>query len=517
MFAVDESTGWISVASGLRYGSFTFNVTAKDHGTPQRSDTVPIRIIIEVSAGPPRFLYVGFPQGFHASVLENQVNGSSVLNLTAVSKDIVTYSFYQTNVTDFTIHPISGEIATRKPLDYEDIKYYEFTVSAADRSERINLAHVRVSVVNINDNKPRILNKDKNNEISCRIRRDARSGSFLTQVHAQDLDNDRLHFSFDQNSESALFTIDMQGNINTVGSLRAIKDNVHLAVTVRDNGSPVLKDTVTINIAVVNYVSNLVSMSAELSENTQVGNIIPFTTQISSRYKSSQFILIYPSQPPFTIRGSRGELVLKTRLDYEKRQNYSLTVRVQDKWNKRNYVDVDVTVKVKDENDNRPEFVPPGVFNNCQNPVRFKIHENAKEGSLVYDFMAKDKDSGDNGKVDYEMGKCQECNDLFSLDASSGKFKTTGVQLTKPRYKVNIIAKDNGKPERSTQGCIIVDAGPWKPQFTKEEYHFEVDESAVFGQWVGVVEANGFGVDVTYELRNPSKNAAHINIFLTKS
>ena len=504
MFAVDKSTGRISVASGLTYGSFTFNITAEDHGTPRLSDTVSVRIVIEVSAGPPRFLYVGFPPGFHVYVLENQANGSKVLNVTAVSQDIVTYSLYQTNVIDFTIDPITGEITTSKPLDYEKIKYYEFTISATDRSERISLAHVRVSVVNINDNKPRILNKDKNNEISCRIHRDAGIGSFLTRVQAQDLDNDRLEFSFVQNSKSALFSVDMHGNINTIRSLVGIKDNIHLALIVRDNGSAVLEDTVTINIAVVSYGGNPVTMTAEVSEDTQIGKIIPFLNKVYPRYTNTQYILIYPSQPPFTIHGPLGDLVLKTKLDYEEQQNHALTMRVQDAWNTKNYVDIDITINVKDENDNRPQFVPSGVFNCSKNTARFKIHENAKQGSLVYEFKARDKDSGNNGKIKYQLGKCRHCNNLFSLDANNGKLMTSGVELRKPRYKLNIILKDKGKPRKSIRGCIIVDARPWKPQFTKQEYHFEVDESAGVGQRVGVVEAQGFGRDVTYELRNPS-------------
>ena len=513
MFSIDESTGWISVASELTHGSFIFNVIAEDHGIPRRRDTVPVKIIIEVSAGPPRFLYVGFPRGFYESVSENQISGTKVLKLTAVSQDIVTYALYQTNVTDFIIDPISGEITTTKPLDYENIKYYEFTVSATDRSERISVAHVMVSVENINDNKPRILNTNKNNEISCRIRQDAHVPSLLIKIQAQDLDNDRLSFTLTQNSKSKLFSIDAAGNINILGSLQGIKDNIYLAVTVRDNGSPVLEDTATVNVVIVNYGDSLNSMLAEVSEDAIVGKTIPVSPKITPRYKSTQYTLIYPLQSPFTLHSTLGNLSLKTRLDYEERQNYSLTVRLQETGNKNKYFDVDIRIEVKDENDNQPEFVPPGDFSNCTNPVGIKIHENAQRGSLVYQLKARDKDSGLNGEVYYSMGKCQvDCDDLFSLDLNTGELKTTGVSLTtgdsltRPQYKVNILVYDKGVPAQSTRDCIIVKAGPWKPQFTKQEYHFEVDESADISDVVGVVEAQGFGVAVTYELRSPSKN-----------
>lgn len=534
MFSIDESTGWVSVASQLTYGSFLFNITAMDHGTPRLSDTVTVKIIVEVSAGPPRFSYVGFPGGFHASVHENKERGTSVLKATAVSKDIVSYALYETNVTDFRVDTITGEITTTKPLDYENIKYYEFTVSATDRSERISLAHVRIDVLNTNDNKPQILNKDRNNQISCRIDQDSPPGSLVNRIHAQDLDNDHLSFSLTQNTKSVLFKIDSVGNILTVRSLKGIKNKIYLAVTVRDNGSPMLEDTVTVDVVVVNYGNRLVSLFAEVSEDTNVGKDISVSPQIAPRYKSTQYVLIYPPGSPFDIHGTSGTLSLKKRLDYEKCHNYSLTVRLQESVNNNNYFDVDIRIDVKDENDNRPQFVPPGDLhvpgftapghsyplgnlrplevvppgnlNSCESPVGYKIHPNAKRGSVVYHFQAIDRDSGLNGEIRYVMEECRHCMDLFSLDLNTGVLRTTGVSLTKPQYKITIAVYDRGIPSQSTRGCILVLAGnPWKPQFTKEEYHFELDESADIGQRVGMVEAQGYGVAVSYELHSKSK------------
>ena len=506
MFAIDESTGWLRVASELTHGNFIFNVTAKDHGTPRRSDTVSVMVTVDVSAGSPRFSYVGYPRGFHVSVKESHRTGSKVLKLTAVSNDVVRYDLYRTNVSDFTIDPISGVITTTKPLDYENIKYYEFTVSATDRHERISLAHVNISVVNVNDNKPRILNKNQNNEISCRVRQDVSIGSSVINIYAQDLDNDRLHFSLTQNSKPALFSIDTTGRIKTVGSLRDNKDNIYLAVTVRDNGSPALEDTVTVNVVVVNYGDRIISTLAQVSEDTKVGKTIHVSPPIPPRYTSVLYTLIYPPESPFTIHSTLGDLSLKTRLDYEERQNYSLTVRLRDNLNQNDFFDVKITIEVKDENDNNPVFITPGDINSCEDPVGFKIHENAKKASLVYHFKANDKDSGLNGELYFEMEKCPGCTDVFSLNGTTGELMTTGASLTKPQYDVTVVVKDRGIPSKSTRACIIVQAGYWKPKFTKQEYHFELDESARVGQRIGIVQAHGFGVPVTYELRKPSKD-----------
>ena len=477
-----------------------FNVTAKDHGIIRLSDTVSLRITVEAGDGPPRFLYVGSSQEYHANVMENKASGYKVVKVKAVSKDIVSYGLYQSNTTDFIIDTITGDITTTKPLDYENIKYYELTISATDRNERISLAHVGISVVNINDNKPEILNKDENNEISCRIRRDMPIGSLLTKIEAQDLDNDQLKFSLAQNLKPALFSTDTTGSINTVGSLEDIKDSVYLAVTVMDRGSPVLKDTVTVKVVVVNYGDNVISSSAKVSEDAAVHSSILVSPKISPRYESTQYYLIYPPESPFSI--IQGSLSLKSKLDYEKQQYYDLTVRLQQTGNKNNYFDVDIRIEVKDQNDNSPEFITQENLNSSKN---LKIHRNAETDSLVYQFIAKDKDGGFNGEIYYLMTRCQDCTDLFKVDRKTGELKTTGVTLVKPEYKITVVAYDKGIPAKSTQTSIIVKADEWKPEFTKEEYHFYVDESANIGQLIGVVQAQGFGVSVTYELRSPSK------------
>lgn len=507
MFTMDASTGWLRVASELTHGYFVFNVTAKDHGTPRLSDTVSVMLTVDVTAGSPRFSYVGYPRGFHASISENHPSGSTVMKLTAVSSDVVTYDIYRSNVTDFIIDPISGEIRTTKSLDYENIKYYEFTVSATDRRERISLAHVNISVLNVNDNKPQILNKNKKNQISCHIRRDASTGSSLIQIHAQDLDEDRLHYSLTQNSKPILFSISTSGHIKTLGSLHDTKDyNIYLAVTVRDNGSPALEDTVTVNVVIVNYGHNIISMFAQVSESTDISTNINVSPIITPRYTSTEYTLIYPPQSPFTIHNTLGDLSLERRLDYEERQNYSLIVRLQDASKKNDYFDVKIGIDVKDENDNDPVFITPGDMNNCKDPVSVKIHENAQKDSLVYHFKAEDKDSGLNGELYYEMERCQDCTELFSLDQNTGELQTTGVSLIKPQYQVNVVVKDKGTPGKHTRACILVQAGYWKPKFTQQEYHFEMDESARIGQRIGLVRAYGYGVSVTYELRRPSKN-----------
>ena len=509
MFSIDESTGWISVASELTCGNFQFNVTAKDHGTPSYGDTASVMIVVEVNAGPPRFLYAGFTRGFNASVRENESSGTKVLTLTAVSRDLVTYELYQNDVFDFTIDPISGDITTTKPLDYEHIKYYEFTVSATDRSGRISLAHVAVSVININDNKPRIANKNKDNEIWCRIRHDVAVGSSLINIQAQDLDNDRLMFSLTQNSRPVLFSIDTTGSITTVGSLVGIKNNVYIAVTVRDNGRPVLEDTVRVTVVVVKHTNSLVTHLAEVSEDTIVGKTISVSHRLQPIYTDPSYTIIYPPQSPFAIHSTLGSLSLKRKLDYEECREYSLTVRLYETGDNNEYFDVDIKVVVKDANDNRPVFLAPSNFTGCENPVRVKIHKNAQRGSLVYQFEARDKDSGLNGRVTYAVERCSDCTDLFSLDQNTGVLKTTGVLLTRPQYQVDVVAQDEGLPQKKTRACILVLAEHLKPLFTKQEYYFEIDESADIGEQVGVVKAEGFGVTVTYELRHPSETIIH--------
>lgn len=512
VFTLDSVKGTFAVFGQLQPGKFVFNVTVVDHGKPSLNDTVPLCVIVEMSEGPPRFSFVGFLQEYNATILENEDRGTKVLRVNAISKDLITYNLFESNTTDFDVHPISGDITTTKRLDYENIKYYNFTVSATDHSGRMSVAHIKVIVKNVNDNRPKILNKIQN-EIFCRISRYAEIGTTLLHIKVNDEDNDDFRFILLQTPSlsSQLFTISVLGYITTTGSLKDIKDNIYLKVTVMDNGRPSLNDSVTITVVVVNYGDSSVTMKADISEDTPVHTKIPLSLHMDKSYNPTSYTIIYPPRSPFTIDIFKGHITLARKVDYEKQQNYSLTVRSKGSTYEKDY---DITINIKDANDNYPIFKTPTKDNDydCDKRPTVKVHKDAKFGSVVYKFIASDVDSGLNGKIYYLIDTCEDCEHathdcryLFNLRRDTGVLTTIGISLSESKYKVCVKVHDNGPPEKSTRTCIVISAESLKPEFTKDEYHFNVDESENIGYKIGEVKANGYGLSVTYELRRPSK------------
>lgn len=497
MFTIDGTTGWIHVASGLSLGTISFLVSATDKGRPgKRCSPAQVNITVEACEGPPRFLHAF--RGLHARVRENQKLDSVVLTVKTVSRDLVTYTIDDDSIRDFEMDPISGRILIARPLDYERRQSYNFTVSAADRNDHVSRVHVTVWIENVN-NEPRIVKNAT--KISCRVERSARIGTRVTRIRAFDDDKgDTLRFSLSK--ESNYFKIASDGTITTKVFLSGAKrPELYIGVTVEDSGKPPLSDSVSVHVVLLNYDKNQGVVRAAVSERTKPGTSLPLSQSISKRHEHPSFSIVYPDVSPFSVEPIRGTLILEKPLDYEMRRDYSLTVRMEEKGDPDNYLDVDIEVAVQDENDNLPEFQASGNFQKRSS----LIHKNARQGTLVYRFKATDKDSGRNGDVAFRMGA--KHRELFNVRMKTGELRTNGKAFIKGKqYNVTVEAYDKGTPSLSARTFVIVHVNDPKPKFTMEEYQFEINEDAAIGYHVGTVEARSFGLFLSYELTEKGKS-----------
>lgn len=66
------------------------------------------------------------------------------------------FRYYMENAF-FTVNPYTGEVTTRKPLDYETARSHTFVVVAQDGGSPVlnGTARVEVTLQNVNDNPPR--------------------------------------------------------------------------------------------------------------------------------------------------------------------------------------------------------------------------------------------------------------------------------------------------------------------------------------------------------------------------
>uniref|UniRef100_A0A8C2YB41 Cadherin domain-containing protein n=1 Tax=Coturnix japonica TaxID=93934 RepID=A0A8C2YB41_COTJA len=139
-----------------------FNLIATDGGSPRRSSSTQIHIIVlDANDNAPIFTQ----KNYIVHVLENTPEGSVALRVVASDADEglngdISYQFSQAvgqSHTSFMIEPSSGEIRITKPLDFEVAQKHELSVRAVDGGGLSALCKVLVEVMDVNDNAPEIV------------------------------------------------------------------------------------------------------------------------------------------------------------------------------------------------------------------------------------------------------------------------------------------------------------------------------------------------------------------------
>ncbi|KGL77495.1 Protocadherin beta-1, partial [Tinamus guttatus] len=140
----------------------SFSLIATDGGSPPRSGTTQIRIVVlDVNDNAPVFSQ----KLYRSQVLENAPKGSLVLRVLATDADAgpngeISYSFSQAvdhSHSAFEIDARSGEIRVTQPLDFEAAQKHELSVRATDGGGLSSLCKVLVEVVDVNDNAPELV------------------------------------------------------------------------------------------------------------------------------------------------------------------------------------------------------------------------------------------------------------------------------------------------------------------------------------------------------------------------
>uniref|UniRef100_A0A2K5DDX7 Protocadherin beta 12 n=1 Tax=Aotus nancymaae TaxID=37293 RepID=A0A2K5DDX7_AOTNA len=139
----------------------SFILTALDGGSPPRSGTALVRVVVvDVNDNSPEF-----EQAFYeVEILENSILGSLVVTVSAWDLDSGTngelsYTFSHASEDihkTFEIHQKSGEITLTAPLDFESIESYSMIIQATDGGGLFGKSTVRIQVMDVNDNAPEI-------------------------------------------------------------------------------------------------------------------------------------------------------------------------------------------------------------------------------------------------------------------------------------------------------------------------------------------------------------------------
>ncbi|XP_051869361.1 protocadherin beta-7-like isoform X13 [Pristis pectinata] len=151
--------------------------------------------------------------------------------------------------------------------------------------------------------------------------------------------------------------------------------------------------------------------------------------------------------------GKLPVLVLQRALDRETISAHQLTLLAEDGGVPVRSGKVQVTITVKDANDNAPVF--------SQSVYKINMLESAPIGTLIMTLNATDLDDGGNGEITYALSSHNsfEVRELVGVNSKTGEIRLKGhldYEQTKT-FVINIQAVDNGHPAMSQQCDVLVD------------------------------------------------------------
>ncbi|XP_021070345.1 protocadherin beta-14-like [Mus pahari] len=368
-------------------------------------------------------------------------------------------------------------------------------------------------IIDVNDHSPAFLDK----EITIKIPESATIGATFLIENAQDLDigsNNLQDYSISPSSHFYVKIHDSgDGKIYPELVLDKALDHeeeseLRLTLTALDGGSPPRSGTTLVLIKVVDVNDNAPEFAQSFYE-VQVPEDMPIGSSIiaiSAKdldmgiYGKISYSFLHATEDirkTFEINPTSGEVNLRSLMDFEEIQSYSVNIQATDGGGLS--AKCTLSVKVLDINDNAPEVIISSITK--------AIPENASE-TLVALFSVRDQDSGDNGRI-----LCSIQDDLpFILKPTFKNFFTLLSEKALDResraeYNITITVTDMGTPRLTTQHTIRVqvsDINDNAPAFTQTSYTMFVHENNSPALHIGTISAtdsdSGSNAHITYSL-----------------
>ncbi|PKK19788.1 protocadherin beta-4 [Columba livia] len=404
-----------------------FSLIAMDGGSPPRSGTIEIHIVVlDVNDNSPVFTQ----KVYFGKVLENAPEGSVVLSVVATDLDAgrngdISYQFSQAlsqSDSTFLIDPVSGEIKLTKPLDFEAAEKYELSVRATDGGGLSAICKVLVEVVDVNDNAPESLRPAYKNyyelvTVSTLDREE--TAQYILSVTAADMGSPPL-------TTTQTFTVD----VSDVNDNAPVFNQTSYTMYVRENNVPTV------------LVGAVSAADADTGSNAKV---------------TYSLVPAHPTeQPPcscISVNSENGDVFVLRPLDYEQVKQIEVLVSASDAGSPALSSKVTVRLVMVDENDNVPLVLYPSQ--DSSPPSSELVPMSAEAGYLVTKVVAVDADSGQNSWLSYHLLRATDPG-LFVVGAQSGE-----VRLRRPvterdaaKQKLVVLVRDNGQPPLSATASL---------------------------------------------------------------
>ena len=382
-------------------------------------------------------------------------------------------------------------LATRRPLDYEDKSSYEVTIRVTKANNDIIDEVVTVDVTDGNEHKPQF----EQDVYKISLSESVHIGSSILAVKATDLDHGHsgqvsysLRYSDTSSSSfSDWFSIDEDtGVITTQSKLDCeLESNPKVIIVASDHGQPIKTSTATFTASIsdVNDHSPIFTQTfydMELNEDTPKGNcfLLLQATDDDCGENAQVTYKLKEHTDYFGVDQDSGQVCVVKALDYERQKTHNLLVEAQDKGGLSSTALINVNIK--DINDNVPEFLPSVYM--------VKINRNTPLNQPVLSIKATDKDYDLKGKLNYAIIAGNEGNN-FILGANSG-IVYLSKRPTENSYRIRVSATDGEGLSSANQANVIIQVQDDTIPFEKYQYQFDVPEDISPYSEIGSINAN---------------------------
>ncbi|XP_062319241.1 cadherin-23 isoform X1 [Osmerus eperlanus] len=386
---------------------YNITVTARDLGTPSRSSTVVVGVLVlDINDNDPVLL--NLPN--NTIVSEGAAIYTSVAKVQAHDSDsgrnaLLTYNITAGNLDGaFYINDTTGMVQVNRPLDRERVAKYILTVTVKDNPENPRIARrdsdlLVITILDENDNRPVFTKTSYRAEIT----ENSPAGSTVTVLNGPVLAEDRdigpnavVKYRM-LGSRLDLFTVDANtGEVQVRLGARLDREafldpRVEFFLVAEDVGGLNSSVPLTVNILDLNDnppIFNPSSLTVHLPENSPTGVVV---TQLSASDADSGsngwlfYRLDSGAQDRFIVDSLSGTvLVGNATLDREERSSYRLVVIATDRGTPSLSGTATLSVVLDDVNDSRPRFLEPVTTIN--------VNESTPPGMVVATLTATDPD-----------------------------------------------------------------------------------------------------------------------------
>lgn len=420
---------------------------------------------------------------------ENLAPGTVVIKLQATDRDIgdtVHYEFF-TRYPGFFIDEDSGEVKIAYHLDYEDpnIVYEQRLIVHAFDNDRVHttVAELIVQLTDVNDNYPQCEGFPNMIQVAETIEINAH----LMSITCVDKDikepNNVLRYKLNPLDDFSKDKFTLTNNILTTGPEYLDYDNdefagmqfIHsLQIEVSDAGTPSLTSTVTVIVRVtrVNEFNPKPLVNVfQVAENSPIDAFVGTTrvTDIDWPFDNIEFSFAggdYGNPPKFYIESNTGIIKVRGELDFEEKQNYSVSVQAIDLNNdvqpdplKQRKIIAVVAITITNVNDEAPV---------CSPAYYERIMYSTKNTSVLK-LQCSDKDSPDE-ELNYAIISENKANRFFlQRDSimSMQNFQYNVFEGTEDPTLFQLLIKvtdelgGNKALQLSTTATVIIHVVPW--------------------------------------------------------